>query len=235
MGDWEQHVNKNIGKPYYFNKKTGETTWKRPPEVLFYIDPKLRERFTEQEIEGLQEDFAAFDLDSGGSIDESEMYQCLQAMGVDIKPKKLRKMMKAVDTDGSGEIEFDEFVLLVDKMRRGKVKGMGDIFSGAGAKLGKSGSKKSGKVLPSMKADEDNPSEHERAKRKRARKVFPPLKDFLQDHALSKYEQTLRLGGFKKVETLLFLKEEDIDKLVSRRDTKRKFAAVKRMKKVDTR
>ena len=36
MGDWVCHTDPNVGKPYYFNKKTMETSWSRPKEVVYW-------------------------------------------------------------------------------------------------------------------------------------------------------------------------------------------------------
>ena len=55
LGPWEMHVNPNIGKPYFFNKKTGETRWRRPDEVLFWLPEVMKEKFTDREIERFQE------------------------------------------------------------------------------------------------------------------------------------------------------------------------------------
>ena len=227
LGNWEMHVNPNIGKPYYFNKKTGETRWRRPDEVLFWLPDVLKEKFTEREIDRFQEDFAAMDLDGGGSLDEEELSSCFTSMNVEISGKKLRKMIAMFDDDGSGEIEFDEFVALVDKLRRGKFGGLGDVFSGAGKKLKKG--KKGGKIVPSEMGD--NSDNNGVKAEKKARRVFPPLQDWMVDHNLKQYTQTLRLAGFKETKTLLLLKDEDMTTLGFKTGHKRKLtAAIKRLR-----
>ena len=242
LGDWEQHVNPNIGKPYFFNKKTGETRWSRPEEILFWLPEELESKFTHREIERFREDFAAFDLDGGGTIDEDELSKCFKEMNVEIPGKKLRKMIATFDTDGSGEIEFDEFVALIDKLRRGKGGfGIGDIFSGSSSRLKKKkkGKKKGGKVLPSGLAD-DGPASGEgpgspgsSRKGARQRRIFPPLHDWLVDHNLVKYEQILIMAGFRETKTLLLAKEDDFDKMGFKTGHKRKvMAAVKRLTNV---
>lgn len=229
LGPWEMHVNPNIGKPYFFNKKTGETRWRKPDEVLFWLPETMKEKFTEREILRFQEDFAALDLDGGGSLDEEELHNCFKQMKVDITGKKLRKMIAMFDDDGSGEIEFDEFVALIDKLRRGKFGGLGDIFSGAGKKMkGKKGNMKSAKVGP---APAEGTGNAQISTSKVARRVFPKLHDWLIDHNLNSYQQKLRLAGFKETKTLLLIKEEDADKLGFKTGHKRKlFAAIKRLR-----
>ena len=70
---------------------------------------KTRKKFDEEEIRGFEEDFAAFDLDGSGAIDERELMLCFKDMKIEIDGKRLRKLLASVDEDGSGELEFDEF------------------------------------------------------------------------------------------------------------------------------
>ena len=160
-------------------------------------------------------------------VDEEELHACFKQMNVEITGKKLRKMIAMFDDDGSGEIEFDEFVALIDKLRRGKFGGLGDVFSGASKKMKNKGKKKKGKkVVPSGKGDEeDKPAAG------RPRRVFPKLQEWITDHNLTQYTQTLRLAGFKETKTLLLIKEEDLDTLGFKTGHKRKLlAAIKRLR-----
>ena len=90
-------------------KKTGESTWKRPHEVLYWLPEKTRKKFDEEEIRGFEEDFAAFDLDASGAIDERELMLCFKDMKIEIDGKRLRKLLASVDEDGSGTIDREEF------------------------------------------------------------------------------------------------------------------------------
>jgi Ca2+-binding EF-hand superfamily protein len=56
--------------------------------------------------------FDSFDRDKSGSVDRDELDQAMDMMGMDIKPSELDLMIAQVDTDGSGTISFDEFLLL---------------------------------------------------------------------------------------------------------------------------
>ena len=91
MGDWIIHRDENIGKSYYFNKKTKQTTWKRPPAVVFYLPDEVAEKFSREEIAAFKEEFAAFDLDGSGAIDKDEVSAILVDLGEDISEKKLNK------------------------------------------------------------------------------------------------------------------------------------------------
>ena len=128
----------------------------------------------------------------------------------------------------SGEIEFDEFIALVDKLRRGKFGGLGDVFSGASKKLNKN-KQKNGKIVPSDKGDANK----DPVGTAKARRVFPPLQDWMVDHNLKQYTQTLRIAGFKETKTLLLMKDEDMTQLGFKTGHKRKLqAAIKRLRAV---
>jgi len=65
---------------------------------------------SEEQLQSLRQAFALFDKDDSGSIDASELKACLRAMGHYPTPMELEDLMRRMDTDGNGEIDFDEFV-----------------------------------------------------------------------------------------------------------------------------
>ena len=69
----------------------------------------------EADIEGYYKVFSEFDKDCGGSVDHSEMKEMIESLGMSIKKDTLDAMIKEADTDGSGEIEFGEFVEVMRK------------------------------------------------------------------------------------------------------------------------
>eukprot|EP00945_MAST-04E_sp_MAST-4E-sp1_P002460 g2460.t1 len=75
---------------------------------------KLPELDEEQILE-FKEAFKLFDKDGGGSIDAEELGDAMRALGQDPDPEELQNMVDEVDEDGSGEIEFDEFLILMSK------------------------------------------------------------------------------------------------------------------------
>lgn len=50
------------------------------------------------------------DTDESGEIDEQELSLALSNMGEEVTRNRLRELMVAVDTDGSGTIDFQEFL-----------------------------------------------------------------------------------------------------------------------------
>mmetsp|Transcript_17729 Transcript_17729/g.38212 ORF Transcript_17729/g.38212 Transcript_17729/m.38212 type:complete len:92 (+) Transcript_17729:58-333(+) len=69
--------------------------------------------FTEDQIEEFFEAFLLFDVDRGGSISAEELGAVMQSLGRDPQPGELEAMIAEVDDDGSGEIEFPEFIKLL--------------------------------------------------------------------------------------------------------------------------
>jgi Ca2+-binding EF-hand superfamily protein len=65
------------------------------------------------QIEKLHEVFKHFDTDDSGSIDVTELGNVFQAMGQAMTTDELEALMKQADDDGSGEMEFEEFLLLM--------------------------------------------------------------------------------------------------------------------------
>merc|ERR1712018_137756 len=51
-----------------------------------------------------------FDTDSSGAISVSELTSAMKSLGFDVKHAVVFQMIAELDADGSGEIEFDEFL-----------------------------------------------------------------------------------------------------------------------------
>ncbi|KAG7155391.1 Troponin C-like 8 [Homarus americanus] len=63
----------------------------------------------------LQKAFDSFDTDSKGFITPETVGVILRMMGVKISEKNLQEVIAETDEDGSGELEFEEFVELAAK------------------------------------------------------------------------------------------------------------------------
>ena len=66
-----------------------------------------------EQIKQLHEVFEHFDADHSGAIDMDELGNVFRAMGQELSEAELKALIRQVDDDGSGEIEFDEFLLLM--------------------------------------------------------------------------------------------------------------------------
>ena len=61
----------------------------------------------------LQQLFTTFDLDGGGTISVEELDEVAKRVGIAMPHDELVSLMEKVDTDGSGELDMDEFILLM--------------------------------------------------------------------------------------------------------------------------
>lgn len=84
--------------------------------------------FTDAENEEFKRQFEAFDVDKNGSITPLELQSVLKAVGENISTNEARDMIKAVDTDNSGTIEFKEFIQVLDNYKKKKVSAGGSAF-----------------------------------------------------------------------------------------------------------
>ncbi|KAJ8527318.1 hypothetical protein ON010_g14946 [Phytophthora cinnamomi] len=69
--------------------------------------------YSAQELELAREQFANYDTDSSGSINATELHKLFTSLGEQLTLKNVRELIKAVDTDGNGEVDFDEFLHLL--------------------------------------------------------------------------------------------------------------------------
>ena len=83
---------------------------------------------TDGQIEEFRAAFNSFDADGGGSIDACELETVLKSLGQESTKEELDKLIKVADTDGSGDIDFLEFVVLIaHKMKKDNGQDSGAI------------------------------------------------------------------------------------------------------------
>jgi len=64
-------------------------------------------------VEELKEAFKLFDKDGNGSISTKELREVMKSLGEQLSNSEVEEMMREADTDGDGEIDFDEFVKMM--------------------------------------------------------------------------------------------------------------------------
>ena len=70
---------------------------------------------------GLRRLFDAIDADGSGSLDAEEIGKLCEDMGAKLSDEELELAVRAIDTDGSGEVSFDEFCEWIMGATKGKV------------------------------------------------------------------------------------------------------------------
>ena len=69
-----------------------------------------RPGLSSDEIEEIREAFNLFDADGSGTIDPKELTSAMESLGFEAKNQTIYQMIKDIDKDGSGAIDFDEFL-----------------------------------------------------------------------------------------------------------------------------
>ena len=73
----------------------------------------LFENITSDQLTEFKEAFDEFDQDKGGTIDSSELVAVFRSLGIEPSDQELRDIMLAADKDGTGSINFTEFIVLM--------------------------------------------------------------------------------------------------------------------------
>ena len=64
----------------------------------------------------IRKEFERFDKDHSGCISKEELMQVLEARGIQkVTLEQINELLKEIDVDNSGEIDYEEFVLLMTK------------------------------------------------------------------------------------------------------------------------
>jgi len=98
--------------------------------------PKVE--LTEEQKQEIREAFDLFDTDKSGSIDYHELKVAIRALGFDVKKEEVQRIMAEVDHEGSGQIEFPEFLsIMTEKISSrdpdDEIKKAFQIFDGDGS------------------------------------------------------------------------------------------------------
>jgi calmodulin len=73
------------------------------------------EHLSAEEIAEFQEIFNLVDRDGGGSITAAELGELMDTLGIDATPDEIDAMIKEIDQDGNGDIDFEEFVAVMSR------------------------------------------------------------------------------------------------------------------------
>jgi len=73
------------------------------------------DQLSKEEIEEFREIFNLVDRDGGGEITKDELGELMDTLGIDATPEEIDAMISELDQDGSGSIDFEEFVAVMSR------------------------------------------------------------------------------------------------------------------------
>jgi calmodulin len=71
--------------------------------------------FTEDQKKEFKEAFSLFDVDRDGFITSKELGDLMKKLGLNPTEAELQDMINEIDYDGSGTIDFEEFISLISR------------------------------------------------------------------------------------------------------------------------
>ena len=75
--------------------------------------------FSEDDVGLYKSQFDACDEDGGGSISSTELKTVMRACGVQMTDAEVERLVKEFDTDGTGDLDFGEFLHMMHKFQAG--------------------------------------------------------------------------------------------------------------------
>lgn len=192
---YEKVWDENSGRFFYFNKRTGESIWTKPPLLGYYDDVPLtpRSQALVRAAEAKSREVYAEDQASSSKLDDAGYYS-------------QHPPMQQAGTKSDSVPEVDEIASVNSGIRStGTLSKDGYLISSdsEGDFVGQSWESKDGSYDGSMEAAEEFKMDADMRLRQ--------LKDFLADNELEEYEEALIDDGFDDMEAVLAILEEDID------------------------
>jgi len=89
-------------------------------EKEFYGAAEKFSQFSREDIDVFIQSFREYDLDGSGTIDDHELDLAFKSMGQGASPDKIKSIIKEVDANGNGVIEWSEFLQIMANIYSGQ-------------------------------------------------------------------------------------------------------------------
>merc|ERR1712137_1000192 len=85
---------------------------------------------TDEQVQQIAQAFQLFDTDGSGTIETQELKIAMRALGFELKQEEIGKMVRDVDEDGSGAVDYPEFLEMMahKKLNRDPVEEIDKAF-----------------------------------------------------------------------------------------------------------
>merc|ERR1712183_131483 len=85
------------------------------PTNVYTEATTMANKLSSAQLKEYKETFQTFDKNGNGTINSMELATAMRSFGMRPTPKEIENMIKEVDADRSGFVDFDEFVSLMTK------------------------------------------------------------------------------------------------------------------------
>jgi hypothetical protein len=115
--EWEQEFYNTAGRA----PPTQEETERKDSLIATALDIGIPENFLSncnfphevEELINFRKQFDDIDVDRSGKLDEYEMKLAFSKLGLTLDDSQLKALLNSTDSTGDGEVDFEEFVLLI--------------------------------------------------------------------------------------------------------------------------
>lgn len=90
---------------------------------------------SEEQMQEYRDVFDVFDRNKDGTISAAEIYGAMKQLGRDPTPAEVEQILRELDINGDGQVEFSEFVELLDKEADLHLQGVGGLFKKESQKI----------------------------------------------------------------------------------------------------
>jgi len=80
------------------------------PKKAVAAAPAGGKKLTDEQVQQIAQAFQLFDTDGSGTIETQELKIAMRALGFEPKQEEIDKMVRDVDDDGSGSVDYPEFL-----------------------------------------------------------------------------------------------------------------------------
>ena len=174
----------------------------------------IERMFTRVQLEDLREQFNEADTDNSQSIDANELMVVCQQLGENISMNQVKDLIAEVDDDGSGEIEWEEYLIIMGKKRDQAMKKGSGLFQKMSMRANEAANRKQEQIEQAQRAKEATfaigvVQREEAVKRAEEQKIIEQ-NVIVQRNIIKEQEALVRVEGVE-IEKEMVIRQKAID------------------------